>query len=107
MMRLPEDLENELWHDIEKIEGERKVKYVTSVERLAIKRGIEQGLEQGLQKGRAEGSAAVLARLLNRRFGPLPTTLTERLAQATPEQLELWAERVLDAPSLDEVFAGN
>jgi len=92
-MRLPEDLENELWHDIEKIEGERKVKYVTSVERLAIKRGIEQGLEQGmekgLQKGRAEGSAAVLARQLNRRFGPLPTTVTERLAQATPEQLEL------------------
>ena len=37
-MRLPEDLENELWHDIEEIEGERKGKYVTSVERLAIKR---------------------------------------------------------------------
>ncbi|MGL1832956.1 hypothetical protein ACKVEX_05040 [Rhodocyclaceae bacterium SMB388] len=31
----------------------------------------------------------------------------ERLSQATPEQLELWAERVLDAPSLDDIFAGN
>ena len=115
MMRLPEDLDNELWHDIERIEGERNVKYVTSVERLAIKRGIEQGMEKGLEKGmekglergRAEGSAALLSRQLTRRFGPLTTTITERLAQATPEQLEQWAERVLDAPSLDDVFAEN
>jgi len=81
MMRLPEDLENEVWHDIEKIEGERKVKYVTSVERLAIKRGMEKGMTKGLEKGRAEGrtegGAAVLARQLNRRFGPLPVCSTQ------------------------------
>lgn len=107
MMRLPEELEVELWHDIEAIEGERQVKYVTSVERLAIKRGIEQGLERGLERGRAEGRAALLGRQLTRRFGSLPAAITERLAHANAEQLDLWAERVLDADSLDEVFAGN
>jgi predicted transposase YdaD len=109
MMRLPEELETELWHDIESIEGERRVKYVTSLERLAIKRGIEQGIEQGLARGRmegrAEGIAVLLARQLNRRFGPLSVTITDRLAKAAPDQLERWAERVLDAATLDDVFA--
>jgi predicted transposase YdaD len=115
MMRLPKELEQRLWQDIENIEGERKVKYVTSVERLAIERGLqkgmeeglEKGLEQGLEKGRAQGTASVLLRLLNRRFGPLSADVTRRLAQSTPEQLEIWAERVLDAGTIDEVFAEN
>lgn len=99
------------------------MKYVTSVERLAIERGLEkgmqqglqqglqkgleQGLEQGLERGRAQGSASVLLRQLNRRFGPLSPDVTRRLSQATSGQLEIWAERVLDAGTLDEVFAGN
>ena len=91
------------------------MKYVTSVERLAVKRGIQQGIEQGIERGltqgrlegRAEGRAAILARLLTRRFGPLPATITQRLGHASAEQLDLWAERILDADSLDEVFVGN
>ena len=91
------------------------MKYVTSVERLAIERGLqkgmeeglEKGLEQGLEKGRAQGTASVLLRLLNRRFGPLSADVTRRLAQSTPEQLEIWAARVRDAGSIDEVFAEN
>ena len=59
MMRLPKELAQRLWQDIENIEGERKVKYITSVDRLAI------------------------------------------------EQLEIWAERVLDARTIDKVFAKN
>ena len=48
------------------------MKYVTSVERLAVKRGIQQGIERGLEQGRAEGRAALLGRQLTRRFSPLP-----------------------------------
>ncbi len=62
MMRRPGELETELWHDVENIEGARQVKRVTSV---------------------------------------------ERLAQATPEQLELWVERILEAGGLDDVLGGN
>ena len=119
MMRLPKELEQRLWQDIENIEGERKVKYVTSVERLAIERGLQKGMAEGLEKGmekglekgreegRAQGSASILLRQLNRRFGPLSADVTRRLAQSTPEQLEIWAERVLDARTIDEVFAEN
>jgi len=39
-MRLPDTLEQQLWQDIEAIEGETKMPYVTSVERLAIQRWL-------------------------------------------------------------------
>jgi hypothetical protein len=31
----------------------------------------------------------------------------EQLRKATPEQLDLWAERILDAKNIDEMFKGN
>ncbi|KAI5915489.1 hypothetical protein [Thauera sp. 2A1] len=40
-----------------------------------------------------------------RRFGPLSAAVTDRLVKAAPDQLERWAERVLDAATLDDVFA--
>jgi len=44
MMRLPNALEQWLWQAIETIEGETKMPYVTSVEQLAIQRGMQQGM---------------------------------------------------------------
>ena len=109
MMQLPKALEAKLWQDIEDIEGERKVRYVTSVERLATERGMQQGLEkgleQGIEKGRLEGEGTILRRQLTRRFGPLPQNVLDRLVRADSRQLETWADRVIDATCLDEVFA--
>ncbi|NMG15025.1 DUF4351 domain-containing protein [Aromatoleum bremense] len=85
------------------IEGERKVRYVTSVERLTVERGMQQGME----KGRIEGEGTILRRLLTRRFGPLPQNVLDRLACAESRQLETWADRVINAASLDEVFADD
>jgi len=59
---------------------------------------------EGRQEGRQEGQTAVLERLLAKRFGPLTDDTRQRLAGATPEQLETWAERLLDAPTLSAVF---
>lgn len=57
----------------------------------------------------AEGGARVLSRLLVLRFGPLSDEVRERIqfavASARSELIERWAERVLTAASLDEVFA--
>ncbi|MCK0506470.1 DUF4351 domain-containing protein [Aromatoleum anaerobium] len=107
MMQLPKALEAKLWQDIEDIEGERKVRYVTSVERLAIERGMQKGMEKGLEQGIVKGEGTILRRLLTRRFGPLPQNVLDRLARADSEQLETWADRVIDAASLDEVFADD
>jgi hypothetical protein len=39
-----------------------------------------------------------------RRFGPLDVETERRLEQATTDKLERWAENLLEAQSLDEVF---
>jgi hypothetical protein len=47
------------------------------------------------------------SRLIIRRFGPLPVWAEAKLTVAAPAQLEAWGERVLDAATLEEVFAGE
>jgi len=44
---------------------------------------------------------------LPRRFGPLPKVARSGLENATPAQLDNWADRVLDAPTLDDVLRGH
>ncbi len=63
--------------------------------------------ELGKLEGKLEGQAQVLARLLNKRFGPLSEDMSRRLNNATGEQLELWTDAVLDAPTLAAVFASH
>ncbi len=60
---------------------------------------------EGRQEGRQEGQVALLLRLLQHRFGELPTMITTRVQAADSEAIDRWAARVLDAKSLDEVFA--
>ena len=65
---------------------------------------MRRGIEQGVRRGRVEGERAVVERLLLRRFGELPRSASERLVGASTSDLERWADRVLDANSLDDVF---
>ena len=69
-----------------------------------IERGLSQGIEQGMSRGRVEGERALLRRQLRRRFGSLSPETVERVARASAVDLESWAESVLDAGTLDEVF---
>ena len=69
-----------------------------------MQRGMERGIQQGMDQGRVEGKRALLERQLRRRFGLLSPEVAERLGQASAADLETWAENVLDAPTLDDVF---
>jgi flagellar biosynthesis/type III secretory pathway protein FliH len=66
--------------------------------------GLREGLEKGLEKGRAEGQRNLLAKQLKLKFGPLDAAAEARLAGASSAQLNRWAERVLTAGSLDEIW---
>jgi predicted transposase YdaD len=68
------------------------------------KEGEERGRQQGREEGRVEGEHRFLSKLLERRFGPLPEAIMERLKTAEPAELERWGVRLLTARSLDEVF---
>jgi flagellar biosynthesis/type III secretory pathway protein FliH len=108
VLRLPETLEDPFWVELSAYEEAHHMPYITSVERIGFKKGMKQGLQEGLQEGFqqgiSQGEALVLKRLLMRRFGPLPEEVEDKLAQADRSQLESWADRVLDAETLEEVF---
>jgi hypothetical protein len=53
-----------------------------------------------------QGQVKLLRKLLERRFGQLSEQTLERLDVAGDQDLDRWAERVLTASTLDEVFEG-
>ncbi len=69
---------------------------------------IEQGIERGRSEGREEGRRTLtelLLRQLALRFGDVPDAVREQVRGASAAELEVWAEAVLMATSLDEVLA--
>jgi predicted transposase/invertase (TIGR01784 family) len=74
-----------------------------------LQQGLQQGRQEGLQQGRQEGLQAgqreLLLRLLRRRFGELPAAVAQRVAAAQMPELDRWAEQLLVASELDEVFS--
>jgi hypothetical protein len=100
MMVLPELEALRFQEDHRRFEAEVKMPYITSVERMGIAQGFKMGKEEGIQ----EGEASLLKRLLIKRFKEIPAWALERLEQASREELELWAARVLDAEVIEDVF---
>jgi hypothetical protein len=50
------------------------------------------------------GEAALLKVQLERRFSKLNPTYLSLLEQASPEQLLIWGEKILEAASLSQIF---
>jgi hypothetical protein len=100
MMRLPEELGQQLWQEIETIEENEKMQYVTSVERFKIAKERQEGLQEGLLKGEAE----MLGLMLRHRFGDLPDVVVNRLRHASEDQLKEWLINAISAPTLDTIF---
>jgi hypothetical protein len=69
-------------------------------EQLLVHKNIEKGFEMALERWRA-----LLLRQLTRRFDTLPDVWAARVASGSADDLECWGERLLDAASLDEIFA--
>ena len=63
-----------------------------------------EGMVKGVAEGMERGERAVLARQIERRFGPLTAETRARLEKADQQQLEIWADRILDAESLEQVL---
>jgi len=104
MMRLPEELEQQLWQEIEILEENEKMQYVTSVERMGIAKGRQEGRQEGLQEGLLKGEAKMLGLMLGHRFGDLSDAVVNRLKDASEDQLKEWLINAISAPTLDAVF---
>jgi hypothetical protein len=67
---------------------------------------IERGIKKGIEKGCEQEWRALLLRQLGRRFGAVPAPVAARVETAPVEDLDVWLDRILDAPTLDDVFGG-
>jgi flagellar biosynthesis/type III secretory pathway protein FliH len=67
---------------------------------LAYDIGFQQGFDIGFQLGLQQ----TLLRLLRVRFGPLDAAVETRIAKADADALDRWAERVLVAQRIDDLF---
>jgi hypothetical protein len=65
---------------------------------------FRKGLQEGLQKGLQQGELSILRRLMEKRFGALPSWAGEKLAALSASELEDLSVRVLDAKNVEELL---
>jgi hypothetical protein len=99
VMALPKVLEQGLWQEIHKMEEEKKMEYVSSVEKIGMQKGMQQGMQQGIH----EGALKLLARQIARRFQVSSDSVQPIFAGMSTEQLEELGERFIEAQNLDQI----
>ncbi len=65
--------------------------------------GLAKGRREGKREGKREGERLLVAKQLRLKFGPLTEEVQARLARASEPELTAWAERILNAKTLDQV----
>ncbi len=66
--------------------------------------GLLKGRVEGRVEGIQQGLADMLLLQLETKFGALPNSIKEQIQQASSEQLMLWAQKILGAQLLEEIF---
>jgi flagellar biosynthesis/type III secretory pathway protein FliH len=69
-------------------------------------KGRQEGRKEGRQEGRQEGQIKLLSSQLAEKFGSelAARFAEERLLNASSQQIDSWARRILRANTIDEVF---
>ncbi|MHB8765996.1 MAG: transposase, partial [Deferrisomatales bacterium] len=98
LMALPSDLETRFHEEFTRFEAEKKMRYVTSAERIGLEKGIQQGIQQGIHQ---RAHTAVIE-VLETRFGVVPQSVAEAVGQVTQEAvLSMLLKRAVVVESLD------
>ena len=110
IIRLPDEMEEIFWQEMHQYEEEKNMPYVSSVEKIGIKKGIQQGIQQGIQTGiqtgRREGMLDAIELGLSIKFGInglrlLPTVR----AIENMDRLEMIKEAIKATDKLKEIEA--
>ena len=66
-----------------------------------------EGLNEGRVAGRLEGRLEIILKQLTLKFGPLPDEIQTRVRGAQEAQLNILAERMLTAQTLEEALGSQ
>lgn len=107
LLALPKEREDAVWRSIQAFEEERKMPYITSIERIAIDegkaKGLAEGRAEGLTQGLVNGQRAALLRIAQARFGSVPEALERRIASADQTLLDQLTDQIATVSSLDDL----
>ena len=92
VLALPDDLEENFMENMREFEDSQETHYITSAERIGIK------------KGKLEGQQELLDLLLTNKFGQVPAAYLTKISDATPEQIQELCKKILTAKNINEVF---
>jgi hypothetical protein len=96
LMRLPEELEDNFLAEMHQYEEGKKMEYVTSIERIGIKKGIQQGIVKNAQED--------IIDIIETRFGVVPGSIIEIIKGINdPSLLKIVLKQVVIVGSLEEV----
>jgi predicted transposase YdaD len=96
-----------LYEALERLVPERKERIMGCLTQPYFDTGKAEGHAEGLAEGVAKGGANLLTRLLEKRFGALPTATRQRIFSADLSCIDAWVERAVNAPDLRSVFGSN
>jgi hypothetical protein len=101
----------DLWEQLLILTGLRSIQVQEVVKQEGQKMPITVDMGETIwgkelfEQGERRGEALILQRQLTKRFGSLPQWAVEKIAQAQNEQLEQWSLQLLEAETLEAVFA--
>ena len=95
LLHLPKALEAEFWQELKTYEEERKVPYITSVERIGYDRGKISGFE--------EGERSLVLRQLGHKFGELSVSTSDRISTLSIRKVEALSKALLDFSAIEDL----
>jgi hypothetical protein len=106
LIRLPRQETQEFYNDLQKLEQENVMPFITSIEEIGIEKGIAKGIQQGIQQGQATGKTRkareAILEVLSARFGAVPDSLSPSLEPLSdPDHLTQLLRLAATCPSLD------
>jgi predicted transposase YdaD len=79
---------------------------LTEIAMNTYQQAIEKGKQLGLSEGKLNERRGLLLRQCERRFGSLTESHRQRIESADADTLLIWAENIVVAGTIDEVFGG-
>jgi Domain of unknown function (DUF4351) len=89
----------EFWRELKAYEEQRKMPYITSVERI----GYDRGLQEGEEGGAIRQARSLLLRMLDRKLGSIPDQTLAQVNTLSIARLDCLGDALLDFESMDDL----